>query len=211
MEFDVAVVGAGPAGSVSAREIAAAGYKVLLLEEHEVIGHPVLCSGLITPRTLEATGLGDDIVVNSIKGAVVFTPKGNRITVGGNRTHALVIDRARMDEGLAQQAQEAGAVLALGCRLTGMQVNADGVRLTLQRSSYRPEQTIDVRLVIGADGAHSTVSKTMGSGSIEETIVAVGGEIAMQPQREDMVEVYVQLELAPGWFGWTIPLGADVS
>jgi 2-polyprenyl-6-methoxyphenol hydroxylase-like FAD-dependent oxidoreductase len=82
-----------------------------------------------------------------------------------------------------------------------MQVNADGVRLTLQRSSYRPEQTIDVRLVIGADGAHSTVSKTMGSGSIKGIIVAVGGEIAMQPQREDMVEVYVQPDLASGWFG----------
>ncbi|MCH8940177.1 MAG: NAD(P)-binding protein, partial [Chloroflexi bacterium] len=38
MDFDVAVVGAGPAGSVSAREIAAAGYKVLLLDEHDVVG-----------------------------------------------------------------------------------------------------------------------------------------------------------------------------
>jgi len=211
LDFDVAVVGAGPAGSVSAREIAAAGYKVLLLEEHDVVGQPVHCSGLITPRTLEATGLGNDIVLNRIKGAVVFTPEGNRITVGGNRIHALVIDRARMDEGLARQAQEAGADLALSSKLTGMQVNADGVRLTVQRGPNRREQTIDVRLVIGADGSHSTVAKTMGTGSVEETIVAVGGEIAMQPQSEDMVEVYVQPDLAPGWFGWTIPLGADVS
>lgn len=211
MDFDVAVVGAGPAGSVSAREIAAAGYTVLLLKEHDVVGQPVHCSGLITPRTLEATGLGNDIVLNRIKGAVVFTPEGNRITVGGNRIHALVVDRARMDEGLARQAQEAGADLALGSRLTGMQVNADGVRLTLQSGPNRREQTIDVRLVIGADGSHSTVAKTMGTGSVEETIVAVGGKIAMQPQSEDMVEVYVQPDLAPGWFGWTIPLGADVS
>jgi len=76
----------------------------LLLEDHAVVGQPVHCSGLITPRTLEAGGMGDDIVVNRIKGGVVYTPEGNKIIVGGNRVHALVIDWARMDEGLAQQA-----------------------------------------------------------------------------------------------------------
>ena len=211
MDFDVAVVGAGPAGSVSAREIAAAGYKVLLLEEHSVVGQPVHCSGLITPRTLEAAGLGDDIVLNSIKGAVVYTPQGNTITVGSNRVHALVIDRARMDEGLAQGAQKAGAVLALESRLVAMQRNDDGVRLHVQRGPNRTEQTINVRLVIGADGSHSAVAKAIGTGSTQETIVAVGGEIRMQAQNDDMVEVYVQPDLAPGWFGWTIPLGEDVS
>mgnify|MGYP001387597470 CR=1 FL=1 len=211
MDFDVAVVGAGPAGSVSAKEIAAAGYKVLLLEEHDVVGQPVHCSGLISPRTLEATGLDNDIVLNSIKGAVVYTPMGNTITVGGNRTHALVIDRALMDEGLARKAQEAGAVLALRSRLASMQRSDDGVRLHVQRGSEKAEQKIDVRLVIGADGSHSAVAKGMGTGQSEESIVAVGGEISMQSQHDDMVEVYVQPDLAPGWFGWTIPLGTDVS
>ncbi len=211
MDFDVAVVGAGPAGSVSARDLAAAGYKVLLLEEHAVVGQPVHCSGLITPRTLEAAGLGDDIVLNRIKGAVVYTPEGNTITVGGNRVHALVIDRARMDEELAQQAQEAGAVLVLESRLVGMQRNNDGVRLRVQRGPNRAEQTINVRLVIDADGSHSAVAKGIGTGASQETIVAVGGEVAMQAQNDDMVEVYVQPDLAPGWFGWTIPLSAGVS
>ena len=211
MDFDVAVIGAGPAGSVSAREIAAAGHKVLLLEEHNVVGQPVHCSGLITPRTLDAAGLGDDIVLNTIKGALVYTPEGNKIIVGGDRVHAFVIDRARMDEKLAQQAQEAGAVLALESRLVDMQRTDDGVRLRVHRGSDKAEQQIDVKLVIGADGSHSAVAKAMGAGSVQETIVAVGGEVAMQSLNDDMVEVYVQPDLAPGWFGWTIPLGADVS
>jgi flavin-dependent dehydrogenase len=184
---------------------------VLLLEEHAVVGQPVHCSGLITPRTLEAASMGDDIVLNRIKGAVVYTPEGNKIIVGGNRVHALVIDWARMDEGLAQQAQEAGAVLVLETRLIGMQRNNDGVRLQVQRGPNRAEQTINVRLVIGADGSHSAVAKGIGTGAAQETIVAVGGEVTMQAQNDDMVEVYVQLDLAPGWFGWTIPLSAGVS
>lgn len=211
MGFDVAVVGAGPAGSVAARDIAAAGYKVLLLEEHDVVGQPVHCSGLITPRTLKASGMGDDIVLNSIKGAVVYTPMGNTITVGGNRVHALVIDRARMDEGLATQAQTAGAELALGTRLSGMERNEDGVRIQLQQGANGRAQHFDVKMVIGADGSHSVVANAMGAGQSEESIVAVGGEIGLQAQHDDMVEVYVQPDLAPGWFGWTIPLDGNVS
>jgi flavin-dependent dehydrogenase len=51
----------------------------------------------------------------------------------------------------------------------------------------------------------------MGAGPVEESIVAVGGEIAMQAQHDDMVEVYVQPDLAPGWSGWTIPMDRNVS
>ena len=41
--------------------------------------------------------------------------------------------------------------------------------------------------------------------------MAIGGEIRMNTQNKDMVEVYAQPDLAPGWFGWTIPLGKDVA
>ena len=52
LDCDVAVVGAGPAGSRTARDLARDGLRVLLLEEHRRIGVPSHCSGMISPRTL---------------------------------------------------------------------------------------------------------------------------------------------------------------
>ena len=68
------VVGAGPAGSVAAREIARHGIRVLLLEEHSEVGDPVHCSGLVTPRTLQAAGVSEELVIHRVRGAIVHSP-----------------------------------------------------------------------------------------------------------------------------------------
>ena len=51
-DYDAIVVGAGPAGSATARDIAARGFRTLLIEEHGAVGEPLHCAGLVTPRTL---------------------------------------------------------------------------------------------------------------------------------------------------------------
>jgi len=53
VDFDVIVIGGGPIGCVVARDIAAAGCRVLVVEEHPRIGDPLRCSGLISSRTLQ--------------------------------------------------------------------------------------------------------------------------------------------------------------
>ena len=50
MDFDAIVIGAGPAGSSAAREIASAGFKVGLFEEHEAVGIPQHCTGMLSVR-----------------------------------------------------------------------------------------------------------------------------------------------------------------
>ena len=209
-DYDVAVVGAGPAGSVAAREIAAAGFRVLLLEEHPQVGEPVHCSGLVTPRTLEAAGVGEEIVLNHIRGAIIHTPQGGQIILRDERVHALVIDLGL----LGQQAQEAGATLVTGARVVALQheehsVRRHGVRLELRcrgRTSY-----LEVPLVIGADGSRSQVAQSLGVPPPQEAVVAVGGEIAASALAQDMVEVFARPDLAPGWFAWTIPLSPGVA
>lgn len=54
MLYDAVVVGAGPAGSATARDIALEGFKVLLIEEHAAVGGPSHCPGLVARRTLNA-------------------------------------------------------------------------------------------------------------------------------------------------------------
>ena len=55
--FDVAVIGAGPAGSMAARYAAKAGATTILLEEHAAAGWPVQCAGLLGARALAESEL----------------------------------------------------------------------------------------------------------------------------------------------------------
>ena len=88
--YDTVVAGAGPAGSAAARILAQEGFRVLLLEEHDGIGMPLHCSGLVTPRTLDEAGVGNSLVLNRVTGARVYAPSGVHLTLGNETTRALV-------------------------------------------------------------------------------------------------------------------------
>jgi len=81
--YDAVVVGAGPAGSRVARDLAAAGFHVALLEKSREIGLPGHCSGLATARTLEIAEVDDEIVLNTIRGALLHLPSGRQSRWGG--------------------------------------------------------------------------------------------------------------------------------
>lgn len=203
LDADVVVVGAGPAGSATARDIARAGFQVILLEEHGEVGRPVHCSGLVTPRTLALAEVDEDIVVNRIRGAYVHTPSGHTVVIGGDRVHALVIDRCQLDQRLAGQAQAAGATLQMNTRLVGVQQRAGGVVVEVQSEGDR--HLLHSRLVVGADGSNSALARLLGMAASQERVVAVGGEARATPLSGDFVEVFVGPQVAPGWFGWGIP------
>ena len=203
-EFDVVVVGAGPAGSTTARELSRRGIRVLLLEEHERVGVPVHCAGLITGRALELAEASPDLALNRIKGAFVHSPTGVVLTLGGDKVRALVIDRIGLDRELAEQAQEYGATLALGTRVVGMERVNGSVRLHTQRNGYRSQ--LDAQLVIGADGVSSVVAGRNGTCKPPNAVAVMGAEVEVDGLDEEFVHVYLGRDVAPGWFGWLIPI-----
>ena len=104
--YDIAVVGGGPIGSFVAQQLASKGRQVAVLEEHKIIGEPIHCAGLVTKRVLDITKCSQDkIVQNTIYGAVIHSPEGSNLTIGGDKAHALVINRQKFDEHLAQKAE----------------------------------------------------------------------------------------------------------
>ncbi|MBN1860070.1 MAG: NAD(P)-binding protein, partial [Candidatus Thermoplasmatota archaeon] len=113
-ECDVTVVGAGPIGCFIAERLASKGRNVSLFEEHSRIGEPLHCAGLVTQRVLNLTHCPPEgIVQNTIYGAIIHSPNGKTLTIGGETIHALVIDRRAFDVYLAQKAERAGAHLFL--------------------------------------------------------------------------------------------------
>ena len=203
-DCDVAVVGAGPAGSRTARNLASAGLRVRLLEEHRRVGVPSHCSGLISPRTLKEAEIGEDAIIHRITGAFVHTSGGGEVALGGERTRAIAMDRVRWDETLAEQAQRSGAEL-VRARLTSVERRNAHVRL--HTATDGRDASFTARVVVGADGAHSRVARSLGMPGPSERVFCLGVEGKLKTPRDDFVHVFVGSDLAPGWFGWIIPTG----
>lgn len=121
MDYDVIVIGGGPVGCSVARDIAAAGFKVLVVEEHPKIGLPLHCAGLISSRTLELSRVSPRVIEHKLTGARLHAPGGEVLGLHGKRVYALAIDRAAFDRDLATQAAAAGAEIACGMRVVDLE------------------------------------------------------------------------------------------
>lgn len=212
--FDALVVGAGPAGSRVARDLALAGLDVGMLEENREIGRPCHCSGLVSPRTLDLAQVDHDLVINEIRGAVIHSPDRAPVRVGGDRVHGHVIDRVELDRRLADQATRAGVELIQPARfgsyrlVGGPGTSARDGHVAVSAVHDRVATEFRARLLVGADGAVSKVAQQMGRARPAGFVAGLGAhaDYAANPYL-DHVELFLDEHAAPGWFGWTIPLG----
>ncbi|MGB0652357.1 MAG: geranylgeranyl reductase family protein [Thermoplasmatota archaeon] len=214
-QWDVVVVGAGPTGSNSARLLAAAGWKVLLLEEHDEVGIPVQCAGLVTPRIFDHTPFAiGDLHEHDLSGAIIVSPDGTRLSFDAGGVHAQAMDRARFDQRCAEYAVAAGAELRTGTKAVAARADAHGVTVSLQRTGVGPASRHDVRcrLLVGADGIRSNVAKWAGLPSVKEIVSAYETELAgchFEAGKEHLIPMFAGSRQAPGFFSWIIPVGGD--
>lgn len=205
-EVDVLVVGAGPAGSNAAYHLARRGYDVLVIEEHDRIGYPVQCAGLVSQRVLDLAG-SNRFVRRPVHGASVFGPSLGSIEFTAAEPRAYVIDRAGLDIYLADRAARAGARYSSSTRFDRARGSTNG-RAHVELTSFGGERReIAARLVLGADGVTSAVARAYGLRRPVEILPAFEAEFATSPGDPDRVEVYLGHDFAPGLFGWWIPDG----
>lgn len=209
--YDVLVVGAGPTGSNAARLLAGHGWKVLLVEEHPEVGHPVQCAGLVTPRTFEHTPFPvGDLLQNELRGGVVVAPDGTAIEFASQHVQAQAMDRARFDQRCAAFAVTAGVELRVATKAVGARRDAAGVTVTLDRMGLRSE--VRVRLLVGADGIRGSVARWFDFPPVDEIVSAYEAELAgchIPAGRGHMIPMFAGRAQAPGFFSWIIPVGGD--
>ena len=206
--IDALIVGAGPSGCRTAWKLAEAGYSVAIAEEHERVGDPCQCAGLVTPRTFDYLGYRQP-VLQEMRGARVWGPHDSYLEFEALETKALVIDRSALDRSIAARAEQAGAEIWTGTRYTRGWRDNGGMVAELQSQSGTRQ--VQAQLLIGADGPASRVARDAGLHNRREVMAAFGGDVSGYAAREGYVDIFVGSELAPRFFGWAIPTGPDTG
>ncbi len=205
-DWDVVVVGAGPAGAAAAREAATLGARVLLVDRDEPPRYKCCGGGLIGLSRqhlgIELTGLERDAAHR-----MTFTKNGRqrftRRAPGGRPVFPMVM-RADLDAALVAAACAAGAVLLSGVVVTGYEEDAEGVivRLAGGRSPLR------AGVVVGADGTGGR-SGVYVDVDLEQVDVGLEGEFATPETRSAYWagRVLIDWGPVPGSYGWVFPKG----
>jgi digeranylgeranylglycerophospholipid reductase len=203
-KYDIAVVGGGPAGCFVAEQLASKGRNIAVFEEHKTIGEPLHCAGLVTQRVFDICKCPQTkIVQNKIYGAVIHSPSGTTLTIGGEKIHALVINRQKFDETIAQKAQKAGADLLVEHKVISVKKQENHMTLTIQQNQQT--RTVRCNILIGADGPHSNIRKILGFPHPIEMLQGIGAELTDTALDPRFVHIFVGRNIAPGFFAWIIP------
>jgi menaquinone-9 beta-reductase len=162
--FDVAIVGAGPAGSSSAIFLARRGYSVVLIDK-AVFPRDKLCGDFLNPagwNLFERLGIRDALLaVDHQKiGAFRITTPSAAAVVPFSAASGIGVRRRTFDHLLVKQAVQEGALLFQGCKLNRIERDDAGWRLRGEHASRGRD--FSARLVIGADGRNSWAAQRLG-------------------------------------------------
>lgn len=211
-EYDIIVVGAGPAGSTAAK-FAAEKAKVLVVDKHREIGSPKRCGEGLGIRVFNEFDIPVDqrFINRDIYGSVIYAPNGKEVIVRYEKIMGYVIERKIFDKYLAAEAARKGAnVIAEAHANLWME---DGKLVGVKVKRQGEELDIKSKIVIAADGVESQIAKQMGLNTTVNPYdmdSCIEYEMCGIDYKEmDMLHIFVGNNIAPRGYVWIFPKDDD--
>ncbi len=204
---DSIIIGAGPAGLHLAHRLAAAGLKVALVDAQTYIGEHAVCSGVIGAEAFSKFGLPTRSLVTKIHTFRAVSPAGQTLEHHSSLPLARVVNKAEFNRDLAAFCRKSGVRFHLGQYVDLVRQEKNGVLATCRSRSGETTE-LRGRVAVIASGVNGTLARKLGLVKPREFLravqadVTIGSDGAAQP-----TEIYVGRHVAPGGFGWKIPLG----
>jgi geranylgeranyl reductase family protein len=202
-EWDVAVVGAGPAGLAAASAAAAAGARTIVLERAAHPRYKTCGGGLIGASLAVADGLITVPARDEIRAATVTLRGGHEFTRSVPDPILTMVVREEFDAALLKRAEENGAVVKQRVQVRGIEQGGGRATARLADGS-----AVTARIIVGADGS-SGVSARQAGAEFDQVDLGLELEIAVPDQVARRFAGLVVLDWGaiPSSYGWVFPKG----
>jgi flavin-dependent dehydrogenase len=199
---NVAVIGGSAAGLFAASLLAHKGVAVRVFERIETL-EPAARTLIVTHRMKSLLGVAAErSIVNEIRHFELFTD-GRSANVSLKHPD-LIIERRALIQGLAEEAQKAGASLSLGHRFHALHPNGRGLILEVEHCASGRREEVHSDTIVGGDGASSRVARAAGWTPLE-TVPLVQAIVSLP---KDMPPNTARVWFVPQdtpYFYWLIP------
>jgi digeranylgeranylglycerophospholipid reductase len=196
---DVIVVGGGPAGLYSALRLAEEGFDVAVLEEHDILGTPTHCTGIVSDELSDLFKIPESLVLDRPTACLIHSPSGRVFAFASNGEGIAVIDRGEFDRELGAAAERAGVDIRTGFRVE---------RLHPERRSMRIVGTggvLEARVCVLACGVAYGLQRQLGLELPSLFLHSAQLEVDARDSPA-AVALYLGRTIAPEGFGWTVPV-----
>ena len=208
VDYDIAVVGGGPAGLSAACAAAKFKAKVILFEKDESIAHNIRTSGVTWIEEIEKLGISKEHY-NPIKNYSFISPS-NDVIIRGNTAKSCVLNVRSVYQHLAFLAAEAGSEIMVRSNVINVALNSENRISGLKASTPKGDMVIGSRLVIDASGFNSSIARRLGLVS-EWKRYGIGAEYECYCENVDR-ETWVLMvgrKYSDAGYAWVFPLSEN--
>lgn len=203
--YDVAVIGAGPAGVMAAWTAAREGARTVLLEREAKPGRKPCAEGILSEVLNDAeVSAQPEFALNHISGAVLYAPdEKKRVDVGGE---GYILDKPAFLRHLSLRAKDAGAELGYGSTVETISRNNGHVMLNGRKDSE--PFSLKTKVVIGCDGTSSILARQFFHRRNYQVIAAFQYSMTnCHVEDESKLEIFIGHKKAPAGYIWIFPKG----